>query len=881
MPVCDSNVVGIDLGAIRSTVLYEAFVENRSIFKPWKKISSGTDTIFVTDRPQILKVKTRISAPAYTGLGTVSQESNNPELLVYPGSDLQLTITANKILTDAQIRFDSGSEISLIVSGKSAQGQFKAQEADEFILVVLDENDVSNIDPMKYKLRIVPDSYPVCQLISPDADIELTEAMEIPLGIRISDDFGFSRADIRYRVLKRYASEEAIERSVEFPINNKQLTAQELYKNWSVGDLNLSPEDFIEFWTIIYDNDEINGPKSASSRIRKARFPSLNDLFSEFYEQQDDVMEEGEEIRDFLESAKDVLEEISLELLKEPQVNWEQKNQLAKEIEKTKEAGEKLSKMADQIDAMIQKSRENDLFDEETLDKYSQLQKTFQEVMTPELREAMEKLQKALEKMDNEEIRKALSQFKTSREEFSREIDRMLQLLERVKIEQSVDEIVRRLEDIVQRQENLNQEIDQTSKSEMAKLEQQANTEKAIERDTKTTFDVMERTSEDMKNFPLMPSEQLREMTDKFQKSDLMTDYKQVQSSLKSGKMEQAQNHSDSAQKQLQEFLQEMQQFQSDFNANQMNEIMNDFRDIISKTMRVSQNQERLSEVIGQTPRQSDNLMEAAVQQQQLKQNLGKVIGEIIELSNKTFGLSSSIGKSLGQASSAMNSAIQQMEERNPVVAAKSAKNATAALNRSALDLINSMNQLQQSGSASGFESYLEQLQKMAGQQQGINEDTQLFGIGESGQQAALRRLAARQQQMRKSLEQLQEEIQESGEQTGDLSGVAKDMEEVISDLQQNRILRQTLERQQRILTRLLDAQKSMRTQDYKKERKSKSGQDILRESPGQLPSDLGARQSLLQENLEKALKEGYTKETENIIRQYFELLSKENAEKK
>jgi hypothetical protein len=164
----------------------------------------------------------------------------------------------------------------------------------------------------------------------------------------------------------------------------------------------------------------------------------------------------------------------------------------------------------------------------------------------------------------------------------------------------------------------------------------------------------------------------------------------------------------------------------------------------------------------------------------------------------------------------------------------------------------------------------------MAGQQQGINADTRLLGIGEGGQQSAMRRLAARQQQMRKSLEQLQKEISASGDQTGDLGGIANDMEAVIRDLRQNRILKQTLARQQRILTRLLDAQKSLKTQGFKKERKSKSGQDILRESPGELPADFGERQSLLRENLEKALKEGYTKEAENIIRQYFELLSEE-----
>jgi len=118
-----------------------------------------------------------------------------------------------------------------------------------------------------------------------------------------------------------------------------------------------------------------------------------------------------------------------------------------------------------------------------------------------------------------------------------------------------------------------------------------------------------------------------------------------------------------------------------------------------------------------------------------------------------------------------------------------------------------------------------------------------------------------------------------STKQSGDLGGVAKDMEEVIKDLQNNQVLRRTLERQQRILSRLLDAQKSLRTQDFKEERQSKTGEQIVRISPDGLPADLGERHTLLRENLEKALRDGYSKEYESLIRRYFEELSQETVE--
>lgn len=877
----ETGRVEVNLGAVRSNVMVEAFVENRSIFKPWTRISSGTDTIRVTDRPEILAVKLRIDPPAYTQLSSEVQESNNLELMLIPGSELTLTLISNKVLKSASLYLASGKKIGLTVQNKTASGQFTVFNADEFHFTVFDHNDVSNTDPMMYKIRLIPDSYPTCQLISPDLDIELTETMEIPLGIRIADDFGFSKALIRYRLIKQFAPDMSVADTLEFPIRNLQLSLQELYYTWSVSDLQLSPEDVVEFQVIVLDNDPINGPKSASSKTLKARFPSLNDLFFDFYEKQDDVAEQGEEILRELENASAILEEISLELLKKPELNWEQKNQLMKEIEKTKQAGEKLSKMADKLNDMMQESRENSLFDEETLEKYSQLQQSFQEIMTPELREAMEKLQQALEKMDQNEVREALNEFRINRDQFSKEIDRMLQLLERVKIEQSVDEIVRRLKDLTERQEQITREIEKTPESEQSTLEQIAGDEKTVERDTEVLFDVMERTSNDMKEFPLMPSEELKSRLEEFENSGIMEQMSQTRKSLKNGDKNQAGSKSKSAQQQMQDFLEKMQQFQENFNAGQMNQLMSDFRKVIYKTMQVSQSQEQLGREIKNTPRQSEQLMDVAVKQQQIRQNLSQVIADLIELSNKTFGLPPQAGKGFGQAAAAMGNAIQQMEERNTPAASNSANQATAAINMTALNLINSMNELQQSGSASGFEKYMEQLQKMAGQQQGINDETQMLGMGQNGQQQAMQRLAARQQQLRKSLEDLQNELSESLNQGSDLGGIAKDMDDVIKDLQQNRILRKTLERQQRILSRMLDAQKSLRTQDFKKERKSVTGADIYRESPGELPTDLGERQTILRENLEQALKEGYSREYEELIRQYFQRISTEENDKK
>jgi hypothetical protein len=107
-------------------------------------------------------------------------------------------------------------------------------------------------------------------------------------------------------------------------------------------------------------------------------------------------------------------------------------------------------------------------------------------------------------------------------------------------------------------------------------------------------------------------------------------------------------------------------------------------------------------------------------------------------------------------------------------------------------------------------------------------------------------------------------------------------MDEVIKDLQRRRFTRKTKERQQRILSRMLDSQTSMTQRGFKDERKSTSAESIVVfEGPGGLPTDMGQRQSLALQALNKAINAGYSREHQIMIKRYFNSLSQLQTEQK
>jgi len=105
-------------------------------------------------------------------------------------------------------------------------------------------------------------------------------------------------------------------------------------------------------------------------------------------------------------------------------------------------------------------------------------------------------------------------------------------------------------------------------------------------------------------------------------------------------------------------------------------------------------------------------------------------------------------------------------------------------------------------------------------------------------------------------------------------------MKEVVTNLQSNKINNDLVKQQERILSKLLDAQTSLNERDYEKDRKSIAGKEFNRNSPPDLILTTEEGKNKLRDELLKAVRDGYKKDYEDLIRKYFETLEKINREK-
>jgi hypothetical protein len=101
-------------------------------------------------------------------------------------------------------------------------------------------------------------------------------------------------------------------------------------------------------------------------------------------------------------------------------------------------------------------------------------------------------------------------------------------------------------------------------------------------------------------------------------------------------------------------------------------------------------------------------------------------------------------------------------------------------------------------------------------------------------------------------------------------------MEEVARQLARRQLDQQVLDRQQRILSRLLDAQRSVNRREFQEKRESRPGELMARESPAELPRSLLEPDARMDHDLLRARSERYSAEYRDLVESYLRRLQEE-----
>jgi len=856
------------------------------IYAQAKNIKSEIYFVEVVNYPVIKELSVKVYPPAYTKLLPQFYEDDG-NINTIKGSNIEIAIKSSKKLSQAKIFFDDSTSIKMSVNESRAETKFKATKNGNYKILITDEEGYPNLNPVEYQITLTEDLAPSISLLVPQGTVDLTENMRVPLIFRIRDDYGFSKLTLNYRLsYSRYEQPKEKYTSIELPFGNSLDTS--ITYIWNLTSLNLVTEDVVSYYLEVFDNDFISGPKSAQTPLMQVRIPSLDEILSEGNEKFENTIEDAKSIQKEIEELKQKLEELDKEiktpkdLKQQDKVSWEEQKKAQDLIKKHEEVLQKVDNLQQQLNDLQNKLNENKTLSRETLQKFMELQELLNQLDSKELKEAIQRLNEALKSLNRQLLQEALKNFQFNEENFRASIERTIELLKRIQIEQKMDEALKRLDQMNQKLDDLMNQVENTNPENQQKLNELSKQQDQLTKDIENLEKNLEDLQEKMEQFPQeMPSEEMKKLAEEFMSQNPQQCSRKASQQMKAGDLKSSKENQKNLKQSFGKLQEGLNQLKQEMMRNQMMQTMVQLQRLTSDLITLSKQQESLKNRTNSTEPSSQQVNEITRKQAELMDNLKKLIDRMIELSNKSFAVTPEMGRAVGKAMINMNQSIESLLNRNLSTSTQSQKEAMGNLNEAA-DLIQNMLQnMMQGGQGGGMMSFMQRLQQMAQQQMNLNNLTQMLGQGKLSmeQLSQLQRLAAEQEMMRKSLEELNREMKEAGQSSrllGDLEDVAKKMEEVVRELKQNNISDDLIQKQERILTRLLDATRSMNERDYEKRRESRTGEQITGKPPADLKFNEDDLMSRIRQDLLKALEEGYAKDYEILIRKYFEALQKQ-----
>ena len=837
--------------------------------------NSEINNLSVVNYPDVNSFKLKITPPAYSKLSQTFQIDNG-NITALKGSKIEIEITSSNILETAGLNF-SGSSKKLTTEKNKASGSFRVFKNDNYKISLTDTLFYKNQNPIEYSINVQTDSFPEIKILEPGSDVKLGSDNFVKFKIELKDDFGFNKLKLKYR-LSASLFEEIQNNFSKKNISIRKNEAEQI-KNyvWNFDELNLAAGDELTYYFSVFDNDNVSGPKYSKSQIFKIKVPSIEEILDEtdqtYSETESDlteVYEEAEKLKDEFDKLKNDLKK------KDEKISYQEKNKIKDTLEKYEKLIEKSQEANEKLKQIEKTLAENNLLSESTLKKYQELQKLLNEIGSEDLAKAFENMNKMLEQMNRKNVQKQLDQIKFNEEQFKQSIERTLSLLKRLQVEQKLENLKNRIDDIIKEQNK----ILNKNENELNRQKEITKKTSSLEKETKELKDLMS----EMKN---MPQKEMEDFSDKLKQQDNQQESKAAEEDLKNNNQGEANKHQQKIKDNMTSLKNDAANMQDTMQKKNQLETLYDLTRVFNGLIELSQSQEEILSEAKKLNNFDSKFVNLAQQESKTKEKLSALFEQIKKISKKSFLITPELGRLFGDANKKMYSSINFLSDGHKIQSIKNIESTISSVNNSAYMIKKIIEMMLNSSGGSGGSgmSMMEQLKQMGQQQMNLNQLTQKMLQGEkltAEQMGQMQRLAQQQDIIRRSLEKLNEENKGKGKSKSlseNLDKILEDMKEVIKKMNSSEVDSELKNKQDKILSKLLEAQRSINDRDFEEKRESKQGEIFKRISPEDL-NNLKLLPDQLRDELIKSLKEGYSKDYEELIKRYFEELKKKKQDK-
>jgi hypothetical protein len=816
----------------------------------------------VLPKPKILSFTAELQFPSYL-LQKNELLHNTGDLSVPAGTRVIWTFNTQKT---ERLHFSLNDSVRLLLPTRDNTFTTSALLLQNSSYTIVSENSqLISSDTLAFNVQVIPDQYPA---IKSETTRDSASFKQLFFSGEISDDHGFHSL---YFIIRNKQLNVLASASEKIPIAEKRIpvpfskdaSPQKFYFQWNLNEANANTGDEFEYYFEVRDNDAVNGFKASRTEIQTYGLPDKKEL-SRLNEKTTEKIKD--QLKSGLEKTRDVqkqMAELNRKLLDKKELSWDDKKKMKELVQEQKELQNELEKMQKELREKNAINQELNPEETKVLEKQEQLEKLMQEMLSPEMKEKMKELEKMLEQMNKEKSQEALEKMKLDTKELEKELDRTLEIFKQMEVEQKMEKAIDDLRELAKKQEELAQKTE-SSKPEQSELQQKQNELNKEFENLKKDLEDLEKKNNELES----PNDLGQNQQDK---EEISNDMENSSKELSKKQNKKASGSQKNAAGKMQKMSDKMQKAMEEQMEN--GEDAKALRDILENLLSVSFDQEALMKE-AQTINKSNPRYLQLIQKQKKLQDDSKMIEDsLFALSKRQPSISSVVNKEIADINMNMEKSIKNMVDRKQDEAASRQQYVMTGVNNLALMLSESLQQMmqqqqQQQNSKSkpgggscnkpggqGKPKKQRSLSQMRSMQQQINDQIaklkdqmakqqgqdgnkpkpggkQAGGKNGQSEQSGndntneqLARLAAQQEALRREMQKAAEKFNTDGKSgNGQLQKLAEKMEKTETELVNKMITEETIRRQQEILTRLLEAEKSEREQDMDQKRESKEG---------------------------------------------------------
>lgn len=798
-------------------------------------IESAPINIHVISKTALGKLQATIVYPKYLDLEDEVIE-NASDLTVPEGSTISWSVLAKN---SSEATFKLGVETAKFDrEGFSFKHLFSKSERGQ---IILKNKESGNRDTTTFDVTVIPDQYPAIQVE------ELKDSLKD--GVRyfsgnVSDDHGIRSLQFVYTITKKSGV------SSTKKLNVGRVSGTESLFNYAVDFRreNIAIEDRIEYYFIVTDNDGVNGGKTSRSRTYIYKIPTLEEVNEKRDSEQEKAKEDLNSIQKKAEQFAKDLDRIRKESMNSNKSDWNMQNSVEQLKEDHQSILEDLQQLQEEISNSTEEKNQLSEIDEELLKQEELINDLLEELMDDELKDLLDQLEELMKEQNKNELEKNFDQMEMSSEDMKKQLDRSLEMLKNMQVNEKIDDIEDELNKLAEEQDELRDELEKNGSSEELEKKQEELNEK---------FDDVKK---DLQKLDSLNKSLERPMDlDDFdeESNEIKDQMNEAKEQLEKNKEKKAGENQKGASEKMKQMANQLDAMQAQSNQEQQQEDIDMLRGILESLVSLSFSQEDVMNRLANIGDTDPAYQKQTRIQRKIIDDTKVVKDSLYALAKRQPKIASFIDKELNQIDVNQDLALEDIDERRRGMLKAHQQYVMTSYNNLALMLNESLQQMQQqmqqmmpgSGSCnkpggSGMpkpgdsmnpgdmkkmlQEQLKQMQK--GPNEGGNkpgqkpgQGTMPFGMGNK----EIAKMAAQQSAIRKRLEQMRNELNKDGKGTGNkLNPLIQELEEQEKDLVNKRFDRDLIKRQKDILTRLLESEKALIERGLDEKRESKEGKN-------------------------------------------------------